>query len=368
MPYKKTGDAGNGGGSAPSDMDDFIFSKWGPFATDQGFVANQAPAVGTAPEREYWTHQGTVGSPVSPFCLMRTKADQLFMFTGHTSLNAAQEIYDQPNNPCNGPSSALYPSDDTALVSNRACPVVNNSDGPWSGHHLFSNANGDYVHAVCQISARVWRHFLFGLMPTANKFGTWTGGEYMFGHAWNPAAGGISDPYDVDHGSPFGRASVNAANEPQKNGVIRCDGLVGGQEWFAHVYGTNLSITNTVNKPVGDVNDSSFPLGHCVVAGMIEGFGSLHKRLGASLIARGAALVPLTVFANFSFSGNDGYCALGEIPDVYAVNMREFTPGEQITIGSDTFVMFPVVNSDTVNTVNGDEYSGYEGLAYRIIP
>jgi hypothetical protein len=78
--------------------------------------------------------------------------------------------------------------------------------------------------------------------------------------------------------------------------------------------------------------------------------------------------LPQIIFGQNLFDGIYRYTPIGEFPDVFRVNMKGFTPAQAITLGSDTYRVFPVVNSDTVNTVLGDEYSGYEGYAYRVRP
>lgn len=367
MPYKKTGDGGNGGGAAPSDMDDFIFSKWGPFAGDQGFVSNQAPVPGSAPDREFWTHQGTVGTPLDPFIYLRTKDDQLFLFTGHTSIDisGSEELFDQPNNPCNAPQTTSYLSDSANLNTLRDCPVVNNADGPWTGHHLFSNNAGEYIHAVCQIGARKWRHFLTGILPDANKAGTWVGGTYILGHAWNPIATSIDVPYTTTH--EFLGSSRRGAQ--QGCGFIHCEGLVTGVEWLCPNHSSNNdSPTLNESKAVGGVNNSNFPLGHCIITQYgSSNTGNALWQIGKSLISSATPLLPLEIWAMYNRGGSNGYCYIGTIPDIFRVNMRDLTPGDTITIGTDDYVVFPFVNSNTVDTQQNEEYSGYEGLAYRII-
>ncbi|MCK5317690.1 MAG: hypothetical protein KAJ55_07235 [Anaerolineales bacterium] len=67
-------------------------------------------------------------------------------------------------------------------------------------------------------------------------------------------------------------------------------------------------------------------------------------------------------------SGSLRFSVIGQIPDVFRISMKGFTPGQEIVIGSDTYTVAPMVNSDVVNTVADDQYSGYEGFAYRQIP
>jgi hypothetical protein len=52
---------------------------------------------------------------------------------------------------------------------------------------------------------------------------------------------------------------------------------------------------------------------------------------------------------------------------MFRINMRDYSPGEEITVGSDTYVVFPVINDDAANALTGEGYSGYEGWAYKKI-
>lgn len=379
MTYRKTGDGGAGGGAAPSDMDAFIFDKWQPFAEEFGFVTNQAPVVGSAPNRELWTYRGSAGSPdptLAPLCFFRTKDDALFMMTGLDE-NLAQEVFDQPDNPCNGPDTTAFNSDWVGnQPTNLRTSVVNGADpgGSWSGHHLFtdgdSGTDASYIHAVIQIGARSWRHFHVGRVL---KYGTWVGGNYIFGHFHVQGSGQITDPYDGNHTQPFGgMRSDNAAFGPQRAGVLHCEGLAGSGPnnaiiWFGST-ATGISRANTVAKIVGDVNQSNYDIGHFKVVSWATLLGGGLQQIQKSLLANASPLVPMTVFGKFDFNSVQSWCALGTIPDVFRINMKDFSPAETITIGSDDYVVFPAVNSDVINTVAGEEYSGYEGYAYKIIP
>ncbi len=379
MTYRKTGDGGAGGGAASSNMDAFIFDKWQPFAEEFGFVTNQAPVIGSAPNRELWTYRGVAGTPdetLAPLCFFRTKDDALFMMTGLDE-NTLQEIFDQPDNPANGPDTTAFNSDWAGnQTTNIRCPIINGADpgGSWSGHHLFTDgtsiADASYIHAVIQIGARSWRHFHIGRVI---KYGTWVGGNYMFGHFHTQASGRVTDPYDGNHTMPFGGIrGDNAAFGPQRAGTLHCEGFAGSGPnnaiiWMGSTV-TGVARVSTVSKFVGDVNNSSYDIGHFKVVSYATLIGGGLQQIQKSLLANASPLVPMTVFGKFDFNSNDSFAALGTIPDVFRINMKDFSPAETITIGSDDYVVFPAVNSDVINTVNGEEYSGYEGYAYKIIP
>jgi hypothetical protein len=366
MAYKKTGDGGNGGGSAPTDTDDFIFSKLIPFAGDQGFVANRAPSPGTAPNRECWIHQGSVGVPESPYIYIRTRDNCAYCFTG-LDINLGEDIYDQPDNPCNSPDSASYL--DPGTTSAQDTPVMRGSASAWSGHHLFSNATGDYIHGVAQLGAREFSHIMYGKMPDANKYGLWTGGEYCFAQYWSHDAAQATNPGGNHYGGIGTIGAGNAASRPQKNGVIHVEGLTSGVKWYIPTFKHANGASYTTAKAVGNVNNTAYSVGECQLLGLHNSFGgSMSNRWKASLIARTTPLVPVTIACKFDYAGNVGYGIVGTLPDVYYVNMADFSPGETITIGSDSYVVFPVCNSDIVNTVDTDPYSGYFGIAYKVIP
>jgi len=379
MTYRKTGDGGAGGGAAPSNMDGFIFDKWQPFAEEFGFVTNQAPVVGSAPNRELWTYRGSAGSPdptLAPLCFFRTKDDALFMFTGLDE-NTLEDLYDQPDNPCNGPDTTAFNSDWASTIpTNMDCPVVNAADpgGAWSGHHLFtdgdSGTDATYIHAVIQISTRVWRHFHVGRLQ---KYGTWVGGNYMFGHFHRQDAAEITNPYNSTHIEPFGGIRAdNASSGPLKAGSLHVEGFAGSGSNNAIIWmvSTVLGIARAavVSKTTGNVNGGPYDVGHFKVMNYASHLGGGLQIIAKSLLANASPLVPMHVFGKFEFNATDSWGALGTIPDVFRVNMQDFTPGETITIGTDDYVIFPVINSDIINTVNGDEYTGYEGYAYKVIP
>lgn len=368
MPYKKTGDAGNGGGAAPTNTDDFVFSKVIPFATDAGFVANRAPAPGTAPNREYWTHKGTVGSPAEPFIYIRTRDSNFWLMTG-LGINLSEEIFDQPDNPCNGPASTAWGNPGNAGTGNNACPIFKGQTTAFAGHHLFTNAAGDYIHGVAQLGAREWRHFHFGKMPQANKYGTFVGGTYCYADWWDKSATEITDPSSAGHQGLCGAYGDNAVGRFHKGGFFHCEGLTAGIKWHGRQFATATSQSESVGKSVGNVNNSGYLIGTHYTLGAQRSFsGGLGSALQASLIARTVPLIPVTISIRTNFLGNVGQAVVGTLPDVFYVNMREFAAGETITIGSDSYVVFPYTNNDIVNTVNGDPYSGYLGLAYKIIP
>jgi hypothetical protein len=96
--------------------------------------------------------------------------------------------------------------------------------------------------------------------------------------------------------------------------------------------------------------------------------GVLLFRTNASLLSNMKPLLPIYLGVATTIDGGTRFAPVGQIPDVYRVSMKGFSPGQVITIGGVDYAVFPQVNSDVINTAANEQYSGYEGFAYRITP
>jgi hypothetical protein len=100
---------------------------------------------------------------------------------------------------------------------------------------------------------------------------------------------------------------------------------------------------------------------------MGDSFGAIPFLCDPTFTTDGVALIPIYVGMHSDFQSALRWSPVGQIPDVYRVNMKSLDAEQEISIGSDTYVVFPLINKDANNTVAGEGYSGYEGLAYRKI-
>lgn len=77
-----------------------------------------------------------------------------------------------------------------------------------------------------------------------------------------------------------------------------------------------------------------------------------------------APLLPIKTFVERAV-GNV-YAYVGDAPDIRCLNMKNNNPKDEITIGSDTWKIFPVVsNSPIINTNNAPPSSGNYAFAFR---
>jgi hypothetical protein len=96
------------------------------------------------------------------------------------------------------------------------------------------------------------------------------------------------------------------------------------------------------------------------------GMGAILFACDRNFTANANVLVPIYVAAAFDFQSDARQGIVAQVPDIFRVNMRDFSPEQTITVQGEDYKVFPVANNDAVNTIDGEPYSGFEGLAYRV--
>ena len=77
-------------------------------------------------------------------------------------------------------------------------------------------------------------------------------------------------------------------------------------------------------------------------------------------------MFPIHVWAKYSGSNPDNYTPLGTQPDIRTMSMEgDLQPGDEFTIGPDTWVAFPVANKRVTFVADDTEQSGLLGVAYK---
>jgi hypothetical protein len=76
-----------------------------------------------------------------------------------------------------------------------------------------------------------------------------------------------------------------------------------------------------------------------------------------------AGVIPMySLSAYYRDPSNPRAYLLGYMPDVRCLNIRNFAVGEEVTVGSDTWKIFPVSFKTEASVVDRSYYSG---IAYR---
>lgn len=225
-------------------------------------------------------------------------------------------------------------SNTTANNSRRAA-LDNDTNNYW----FFEG--DDYIHCVVETTPGTVRHFGFGQIA---KVGTWTGGEYAYGQQ------GVSSVSITDGQLLDGLARGSGVSTFQATMHVESLPGQGASKW-AVVWGGGA--TNIGNDRAGNVREF-------VQGGMRSGPMSFPFAKWSATPLQG--LIPLTpiwcFYRRTNSSPTTSVYPLGYMKDVRSINIASHNLGDELLIGSDTWVVFPSGSKTT-----GD--SGNQGIAYK---
>jgi len=219
-------------------------------------------------------------------------------------------------------------------------------------YHFFVQTSPDTVWIALEVSAGVFRHFGFG---TLSKQGSYTGGEWFAGPQSSQAA--ISSIFKPAFETRITEASVCS--------FARVSGVDGFTGWLGHVYDSFSRGSNCTGKGLAhgltDVLGNSFnqfPVfgGYSVnIATNRVGL----KYLSRNLLNTQAALLPFYLYCERT-KGVD-FSLLGTVGSAYYINMQNYTKAQLVTIGANSFRVFPF-------SVIADSAAGnyFDGIAVKV--
>lgn len=237
-------------------------------------------------------------------------------YTTRFSAASSSDIAVVGQNPYN---SGLSPTGQSGQSGDNSYSRTNKLTGPYAVTHFFGNSASDvdsFIHVVVQTSGGFYRHFGCGGMRT---FGEVITGHYVYGTrcVFDNSQDGI------DAGYPF--SSDYYCTQVK----VAYDGINDWEESGNKLYFYNDSRSSTT--------EYNFASGYTQRA-------VLHQSLPALGRANGSSL-------------------LGIIPNVRCLSLEYLSPNEVITLGSDQWKVFPVLNR---NGAIGQENSGLSGIAYKL--
>lgn len=400
------------GGFEPGDDDvaDFMQDIVNPFVTDIKTAGGlewlrQVPTEGNGahPNFNYMYSRGTIGSELPPFWMAGTTLKSLFIFTGFGSINTGQQIYDQPGNPMNYPPNAAQPyNDPTTEFHSLGCQFLNTVVGPYDSYWLFGGATAEYLHVVLKVNSRQYRHFHVGMLRPlhpdldADSFYVTAhcvsnldpddlDGQNRFGGS--NTTNTEHQPYTAFHRYPFHARNANnlgfSGENLRNRGLLLYMPNIGalGFDWYHNlsIEGNadlgarnattqgNMSTVTTTEKPIGDVNATANAVlyGVAQCSGYSDGLGTVLWACEPTFTANSGVLVPIFVGAVVDFESDRRMAPVAQIPDLFRINMKDHAAESEILVGSDTYVVFPMTNQDSQNTLANEGYTGFEGLAYK---
>lgn len=239
-----------------------------------------------------------------------------------------------------------------ATIEGERC-VEDLGAAPFTAYHFF--ADDEHFYCVLETTtAGIFRHFGWGDMEAGGtKYGDgWTGGEFAYGHFH------IANALDVgntvladglfDHANDKRAATVHMEGMPNQAASSKW-----GQIWGA-TYATARPVdraTNAKNLVVGGFRSGAFA----------RNFGWPPSMTQSGYVS----LIPIFLWYVDGTTSPEELRLMGSLPDIAMMNMNNFDVGEEFTIGSDTWKVFPTVaKADTAS----DEESQNQGIAYKKVP
>lgn len=335
-------------GSASDQTD--LMSKLSTFAQANGFT--QDYYNGTT--RHLSLSRSTDNLFVS-FCWDAVSYIQMYQALGY-SATYNEQPWLQANDSGNGTDSP-----DTLEDRERQVSAIGN--GSFPTYHFFAYTNPYAIHVVLEFSAGLFRHFGFG---TVDKIGAWTGGAWCAGHLWNPANTFVM--YDIPYSSAHsvlldslltpGTAGYGIYNT-NSGATIHCEGLPGQDssgKWGHSVY------PSTEDIYLGDDRAGNPRIR---ISGGFRG-GVALAQFGQFLpdLANGyVPIIPIEIFYYRALHGGDGIYYLGRLPNIGHIHLEGIDASEEITVGSDTWIAFPMVRKSNVGGNNQESENA--GIIYK---
>lgn len=269
-----------------------------------------------------------------------TSSGNLFLFDGNGSWSSSN-IDEMPGNSGIRVSDAQY--DDTNVDARH----WNEVGGTWPNIWLFGDDSPNHWYLVAEVSTGIFRHMWVGELSP--KIGTWTGGAFYGAHFWTQSVSQIDNPDSANHTLPFD--SVLGAGGGRFT-TIHCATTTPTSSWVALGNSTVNLVLNSVQRASG------------VAFGVRGNLGSVDWfSAGVSSLSGITFFSPIGAFYRDTTDNPDTYHALGFVPNVLAVSMESLDPAQTLSIGGDTYRVFPLcAKNGAVDAHN----SGLYGLAYRV--
>ena len=328
-------------GSA-TDLDDLL-SKLNTFATANGWTSDEFDTVNgdwALSKNDVYVSARWDVTTVQHLALYQALA-----FDGAATLPG--DHTDDSGHGFNSNSSHV----DTNLDNERH--VADIGDGPFATYHFFENdASPAYIHIIVQVSAGVFRHFGFGEL---DKIGDWTGGEYCYGHYMD----NLPNQTAVDPRTSMlfdGLNTENPVNFGQRNATMHVEGLpgMGGSDKWGCIFGSRtLSLASDTD---GNGNSLTRLLGGFRGGPIARAWAEFDGSNSVGFVP----MYPINVWHHEDSTSR--IRLLGSMADVRGVSLRNFEAEEEVTIGSDTWVLFPS-GRKTADNVTNRTY--LQGIAYK---
>lgn len=239
-----------------------------------------------------------------------------------------------------GFSGASAPS---AQAQSSTASICNSGAGPYTGYHFFSTTGSpNYLHCVIEKTAGLFAQFHAGQLAAIGG-----AAPCIYLQATNWSYTGSNGSW-WDGGNSFGNFMPWSGGYAGQNKIgVTVDGTF---RWFQQING-GISPARTIGWPLQQ-GPSNLSAAVNALARSPNTFNGL------------SVLIPIYTWVERA-AGNV-YAYIGDTPDSRVLNMNNLNPKDEITIGADTWKVFPMIsNSKILNTTGAPPSSNYYAMAFR---
>lgn len=219
---------------------------------------------------------------------------------------------------------------------------------PIISYHVFINTSGTpHIYLAIEIYPSIWRHIQFGIME---KLGTQSGGAFLFSHRQYDR-----DDWD-DYNNGFLGVRTNTDNYSISMSCWSYTDEDGDISW-AYIDDRTDYITAPVNYRWGLT--TGYSLTFCTLTTSNRFLISHSPNFGTGE----TVLAPVDIFG---IAPSATYKRIGRLPDICLVSCKGLTDGQAVTVGADTWRIFPVRANGYISEHGLTEETGYFGYAYKV--
>lgn len=329
-----------------SSMND-LMNKLSIFAVAQGWTEDQLTLESGATDGKMSLHK--VGVFVH-FAWNSSESPNIAMYQSLGFIGSGTDTWLQTDDSGNGPPSNPSTGGVWTTTSQNERFIRNIGSGPFPSYHFFEGDGAeDYIHVALEYAPLTYRHFGFGNLE---KAWDWTGGEYCYGHTQESGDPKAQEILLSSEGPGFSTPAPRAA-------TIHAEGLPGqpgSSKWGT--FGLPTTLSSSFNDRAGNFQ-VRFVGG--APGGPIGGqFNNMPSNSGDGFLP----LAANAVWYRDVGPVPDNVYFMGFQPDVRTLNMRNFQPQDEVTIGADTWIIFPSVRKQNTGSVDESENLG---IAYKKI-
>jgi len=243
------------------------------------------------------------------------------------------------------PYNSTIPDVSTSTFAS-ACQQIRVNNTAITAYHFFTPASGQqYIHMAVERSPGTFEHLSVG---TINKRGTWTGGGYSSG-----SRGTTGTSFSIETAA-FG---IGANNRGRTMFAMRAEGLpnqIAAGRWLS-------AAASTTSLSLSDGDDlAGNERGAVFVCAAGQGLSGPFLGMPADPMAGLVPLFPMELYYMDNPVSNDQrFILLGYIPGALTMNMRYYNPGQEFTVGGNTYMVFPPYQKGSAGRGNGNR-----GIAY----